>query len=518
MKQIVFEKASLLGIKLAGKCDYVEIVGRLTPQIATELNVGWFYDRDHLPRPGGKKYEIEAEIQNCTVALDVKGVVQFHMSLPSPLVDKFTIVRVGGRKKAKSTWLVVKFRARVVDREEELIHFWKTARHAEGTLTIDAAEQPKQTKIPGADGKAIQDAVAKVAGKAKAKAIVVPKPGDIVVHDSKLVNLSIALHEDEHVWHSEVAVLIGLPPKSVTTKLVSAIGNMSRPAALVAALGRLASWARAQDRPSAHGTVVGGSKEVVAWCEMRLDEITAASDLAQVATPITFLDRMRAAKTADEGRDILHEHEQTIHSLMTHHGLAPLCGPRTDGQGYTGFSVTTAKERKAAIKDLRLQNMDAGDALHALIEEGVAMDKPWTALHTAELATHFKEPDDDTIPGAEDLEPVRVLKFEKPTHRATIRVGTLRDGSNAIDYEVSAVANADHAEPVVASWTSTGSSPFETMEAAIVEAAAELRMWALKLKSDSPKKSPLCTQGRDILAWAQAQWDQAQETREAVSA
>ena len=118
---------------------------------------------------------------------------------------------------------------------------------------------------------------------------------------------------------------------------------------------------------------------------------TAQEEAAQAAAiPPAFSERMRAAKTTDEGQGLLLDHAQMIHSLMTHHGLDPLCGPTT--YGYKGFSITTSKERKAAIKALRLKDMGAGDALHMLVEEGVAMLEPWKMLQLMDLKQGFDEP------------------------------------------------------------------------------------------------------------------------------
>lgn len=505
MKQIIFEKAHVKGVRFKignqAVVGFVEMVGKLTPQIADALGAKWScYDKDGLPKSGFTKIELDAELIQCKVRLEVTGAANFVLDLTSPTINKFAVVRVGGKKKAKSTYLAMKFLCGVVGREQELIAFLKTAGMADGVLTIEE-HAPQQTTIPGADGNALQQAVATVAGKGM-RALAAEKP---IALDTKLANVAIQLHEQDGGWHTDVVVIAGTAKDAVTTKVASAIGQSSRAAALVEALDKVAGWARVQGRKSAKTSVQDGAKEIVAWCADRMGEIKAASDLAQaLAAPITFAERMRAAKTADEGRDILHDHEQAIHSLMTDGGLEPLCGPHP--RGYKGFSVTTPKERKAAIKDLRLKDMAAGDRLHDLIAEGEAMRPLLDALHTKEMARGFGKPapEDDAIPGAEaeaGLNPLRVLEFDQTTHRAAIRVGTVRDGSEAIDYEVAAVADADQAEPIVFSWTSHGVA-FETVESAVIAAAKELERWGKKLMSDSPKRSALETQGRGIAAWA----------------
>lgn len=399
MKKIVFDKAHVKSVRFKvsdqAMVGFVEMIGRLTPQIAEALGSKWScYDNDGMPKNGYTKIELDTELTQCKVRLEVTGAANFVLDLTSPTINKFVVVRVGGKKKAKSTYLAVKFLCGVMGREQELIAFLKTAGMAEGQLVIDemAAEQ---AALPGTDGKAIQEAVAQVAGKAKGMAAPKEKP---IAFGTRLASVVIQLRERDGAWHTDVVAVAGLAEDAVKTKGASVNGQSSRAAALVEALDKVAGWARIQGRTSEKESVQNGAKEIVAWCADRMAELQAASEVAMTpATPITFA----------------------------------------------------------------------------------------------------------------DLDVLRVLEFDKQTHRAAIRVGTIRDGGEAIGYEVEAVANADQAEPVVSSWTSNDAD-FETLEGAVIAAAAEMERLGKKLMADAPKRSKLEAQGREIAAWAGGVLDDAE--------
>jgi hypothetical protein len=109
---------------------------------------------------------------------------------------------------------------------------------------------------------------------------------------------------------------------------------------------------------------------------------------------VTFYSRMADAATADEGRAVIAAHEAAIQSLMEAHGVDPLCG-RVPGLGYRGFSVTSKKQRNAAIKALKAVDAEAAARLEELILDGESMEPRWKELVEAETRRAKEQYDDE---------------------------------------------------------------------------------------------------------------------------
>lgn len=379
MKKLTFDRACVAGVKfkVAGQAmvGFVEVSAVLTPAVATALGArAAIFDDGGRPKAGFVRVDLDAELTECSMHFEVEGAANFVLDLSCPTIDKFVVKRRGNR-------LLVKFRCGVVGHEQELIEFLKTAGSAEGRLTIDV-RAGEQVGLPGIATATAQEEEAEESAQVEET---------LSTLDLANASVNIDLLLDDGQWYTDTYLTVGRGDQVLRAKLATAVGESSRWAALTEAVDAAAGWARAQVRQSKDVSVQAGAENIVGWCAVVRAEIKAGSDAAQTpATQSTFSERMRAAKTTDEGQGLLHEHEQMIHSLMTHHGLDPLCGPTTCG--YKGFSITTSKDRKAAIKDLRLKDTVAGDALHTLIEEGVAMVEPWKVLQLMEMKQGFDEP------------------------------------------------------------------------------------------------------------------------------
>ena len=98
----------------------------------------------------------------------------------------------------------------------------------------------------------------------------------------------------------------------------------------------------------------------------------------QVTTPrLSFTDQMGAAKDADQGRDIIHAHEEAISALEQSCGFKQTVGIGGSGFGGRGFSTVSKKERAAMVK--RLPPEKRAELL-GLIADGDAMEEPWKKL------------------------------------------------------------------------------------------------------------------------------------------
>jgi len=105
----------------------------------------------------------------------------------------------------------------------------------------------------------------------------------------------------------------------------------------------------------------------------------------RVEEDLSWAERMRRAKTGDEGRVLIRQHEAAIATLEQSLGLQPTVGNSGSGFGYRGFSTLTPKDRSAMVKNARGIDRASGDRLHALIVDGLAMDEPWKQLHNREM-------------------------------------------------------------------------------------------------------------------------------------
>ncbi len=60
--------------------------------------------------------------------------------------------------------------------------------------------------------------------------------------------------------------------------------------------------------------------------------------------------------------------------------------------GSVSYGPTSASTGCTAYKAAKVKDMGAGDALHMLVEEGVAMLEPWKMLQLMDLKQGFDEP------------------------------------------------------------------------------------------------------------------------------
>lgn len=149
---ITSEKAFVRAVRFKvgnGACvGQIEFAARMTPKIAEALECRYtVYDNKDLPK-SFKAVELEQEWRNCALKLDVGGVGHYHLGFESPLVHKFKVVRIGGKKKAKSTYLVMRFEAQASAQHAKLIvDYLITAGAAEGVLVVDRKPEPVQQTL-----------------------------------------------------------------------------------------------------------------------------------------------------------------------------------------------------------------------------------------------------------------------------------------------------------------------------------------------------------------------------------
>lgn len=98
-----------------------------------------------------------------------------------------------------------------------------------------------------------------------------------------------------------------------------------------------------------------------------------------------FTDKMKAAKTANEGRDIISEYEEAFASLEKEAGLSPTVGEGGSGCASRGFSTLTKTEIKKAIKRLSNKNAELGEKLKALIDDIKEAEEAWEVLYKEEI-------------------------------------------------------------------------------------------------------------------------------------
>lgn len=108
-------------------------------------------------------------------------------------------------------------------------------------------------------------------------------------------------------------------------------------------------------------------------------------EVASLSVELSFAERMRQARSADEGRDLFSEHENAIHAIEVALGLEASVGQITPT--YTrGFSTLTARDRKAMVKRVAAIDAIAGEKIRALVQDGLDMEEPWAILLSAERA------------------------------------------------------------------------------------------------------------------------------------
>lgn len=114
-----------------------------------------------------------------------------------------------------------------------------------------------------------------------------------------------------------------------------------------------------------------------------------ARPAGQEGTAGTYAQQMLAAKTPDEGRDVIWELAAAINALQRECGLPPTVG-QIDERHYVGFSTVPEKEWKKSIAAANKKDTKAGAALEALVLDGLAMQAIWSRWSTTgkkEMAT-----------------------------------------------------------------------------------------------------------------------------------
>ncbi len=99
-----------------------------------------------------------------------------------------------------------------------------------------------------------------------------------------------------------------------------------------------------------------------------------------------FVERMRQAKEADDGRVIIGEHESAIQDLEESLAFEPTVGENASGFGYRGFSTVQPREWKAVLKRAHAKDVAAAKQLEELIQQGKDFEPIFETLHQAELA------------------------------------------------------------------------------------------------------------------------------------
>ena len=139
-----------------------------------------------------------------------------------------------------------------------------------------------------------------------------------------------------------------------------------------------------------HMIRVGGAEGTLTLTPLQKEMFEEAQKAGRITTskpePITFTERIAKAKTADEGREIIHEHDKAIHDLEAVHGLDPTVGESAKGYAYVGFSVLTAKERRVLIKAVSAVDKEAGARAQELVDDGLRMRTYFDTLVARENA------------------------------------------------------------------------------------------------------------------------------------
>lgn len=104
---------------------------------------------------------------------------------------------------------------------------------------------------------------------------------------------------------------------------------------------------------------------------------------------VSFTERMKQAKTADEGRDIIAEHEKAVHDFEVLCNLPPTVGDGGSGFMSCGFSTLRPADRARMIKRVREASPKSGDAFAALVKDGVDMGPYWKTLYANEMRQAF---------------------------------------------------------------------------------------------------------------------------------
>jgi len=430
MKTIVFPKAHVKGVRFKvgnqSVLGFVEFVGRLTPEIAKELGAEC-YDSKHLPRGGFTKIDLESELVKCKCRLAVAGASNFVLEIDSPTISKFQVVRIGGRKKAKSTFLACKFLAAVNGREQELLAYLKTAGMADGKLEI-TEHKPEQQEMPLDANAAAETARAAQAAAAGARSAVI----DQTVIDG----LDDAIEEDPRAW----TIVDGWPVpnrqgiynrRHAQEVAIKAKGAGLDMYVIQAAEGKWVwgYWVQGSDFGFSHplsgaplatkraalcwilkavqgrlqGTESGSNKgrqqiaALMSAIDKRLIE-EAAEALYDVIDPDgangepapSFLDRMRSAKNADEGRAILTDLETAIRAVEAEGGIRVHTVGDLPNTGYRGFSTVSAKEWRAIEKRIRANgHPEIAAQLADLVNDGTLANAEFRHLVAQENAEIF---------------------------------------------------------------------------------------------------------------------------------
>lgn len=101
-----------------------------------------------------------------------------------------------------------------------------------------------------------------------------------------------------------------------------------------------------------------------------------------------FIDQMNAAKTADEGREILSAFEDRLEQLQRAAGVDPVCG-QIDERTHRGFSTLTKKEINAICKAVSKADPGIGMIHTEIVEQWPAIKERWDKLYADECQKHF---------------------------------------------------------------------------------------------------------------------------------
>jgi hypothetical protein len=90
--------------------------------------------------------------------------------------------------------------------------------------------------------------------------------------------------------------------------------------------------------------------------------------------------RMKEAKDASEGRDLIQEYTEAFASIEKAAGVPHSVGKDARGYGSVGYSTLKPKEKKAAVKRVSEKNPELGKKLQALIEDIDKAQTHWERL------------------------------------------------------------------------------------------------------------------------------------------
>jgi len=105
-------------------------------------------------------------------------------------------------------------------------------------------------------------------------------------------------------------------------------------------------------------------------------------------TPWT--DKMKAAKDANEGRNIIQEYEEAFASIEKEADLPPTIGRGGSGCASRGYSTLSKSELKKAIKKVSTKSAELGEKLKALIDDITSAEEAWEKLYAIEIGKLMK--------------------------------------------------------------------------------------------------------------------------------